>query len=80
VSLITRLRLDACLYDPAPTRKAGKRGRTALKGKAQPKLSSTHTVYGFPSSWLFPAFDDEKLNMRAGARMEHETFNTVVFN
>ena len=39
VSAITRLRLDACLYDPAPAREAGKRGRKALKGKAQPKLS-----------------------------------------
>jgi hypothetical protein len=39
VSAITRLRLDACLYDPAPAREAGKRGRQALKGKAQPKLS-----------------------------------------
>ena len=39
VSAITRLRLDACLYDPAPAREAGKRGRNALKGKAQPKLS-----------------------------------------
>jgi hypothetical protein len=43
VSIITRLRLDACLYDPAPTREAGKRGRTALKGKAQPKLSQRLT-------------------------------------
>ncbi len=39
VCAITRLRLDACLYDPAPARPAGKRGRNALKGKAQPKLS-----------------------------------------
>jgi hypothetical protein len=38
VSAVTRLRLDACLYDPAPAREAGKRGRGALKGKAQPKL------------------------------------------
>jgi hypothetical protein len=39
---ITRLRLDACWYDPAPQRKAGKggqRGRPALKGQRQPKLS-----------------------------------------
>ncbi len=43
VSIITRLRLDACLYDPAPTREAGKRGRRALKGKAQPKLSQRLT-------------------------------------
>jgi len=39
VSAITRLRLDACLYDPAPAREAGKRGRHALKGKPQPKLA-----------------------------------------
>jgi DDE superfamily endonuclease len=38
VSAITRLRLDACLYDPAPEREAGKKGRPALKGKRQPKL------------------------------------------
>jgi hypothetical protein len=40
VSLITRLRLDACLYEPPPRREAGKRGRHALKGKAQPKLAA----------------------------------------
>lgn len=39
VSAITRLRLDACLYDPAPEREAGKKGRPALKGKRQPKLA-----------------------------------------
>jgi DDE superfamily endonuclease len=43
VSAITRLRLDACLYDPAPAREAGKRGRTALKGQAQPKLATRLT-------------------------------------
>ncbi len=43
VSAITRLRLDACLYDPAPVREAGKRGRHALKGPAQPKLSARLT-------------------------------------
>ena len=39
VSAIARLRLDACLYDPAPAREAGKRGRKALKGQPQPKLA-----------------------------------------
>jgi hypothetical protein len=39
VSVITRLRLDACLYDPASPREAGKKGRPALKGKRQPKLA-----------------------------------------
>jgi hypothetical protein len=39
VCVITRLRLDACLYDPAPLREAHTKGRTALKGKRQPKLA-----------------------------------------
>ncbi len=39
VSIITRLRLDACVYEPAPPREAHKKGRTALKGKRQPKLA-----------------------------------------
>lgn len=39
VSVIARLRLDACLYDPAPKREAGQKGRTALKGRRQPKLA-----------------------------------------
>lgn len=38
VSFITRLRLDAALYDAAPQRPAGKRGRSRLKGKRQPTL------------------------------------------
>ncbi|GHO81508.1 hypothetical protein KSD_92790 [Ktedonobacter sp. SOSP1-85] len=37
--LVTRLRLDACLYEPAPERKAGKKGRRAVKGERQPKLA-----------------------------------------
>jgi hypothetical protein len=43
VSVIARLRLDACLYDPAPVREAKKQGRPALKGKAQPKLAARLT-------------------------------------
>jgi hypothetical protein len=31
VSLITRLRLDAALYDPAPPRQPHQQGRTPLK-------------------------------------------------
>lgn len=43
VSAITRLRLDACLYDPVPPREAGKKGRHALKGQRQPKLAERLT-------------------------------------
>ena len=37
-SLITRLRLDAQLYDPAPPRKQGQKGRPRVKGERRPSL------------------------------------------
>ena len=40
VCMITRLRLDANLFRPAPIRRPGQRGRTPLKGRALPKLSA----------------------------------------
>ena len=40
VRLITRLRLDANLFAPAPPRRPGQRGRAPLKGKRLPKLSA----------------------------------------
>ena len=39
VTVITRLRLDAALYDPAPERKKGTNGRPRLKGARQPTLA-----------------------------------------
>jgi len=39
-SLITRLRLDAALYDSAPPRMAGQNGRPRLKGKRRPTLKT----------------------------------------
>jgi DDE superfamily endonuclease len=39
-SLITRLRLDAALYDPAPPREPGTQGRPRLKGKRRPTLEA----------------------------------------
>ena len=38
VTLITRLRLDAALYEPAPTRLSGQMGRPRLKGQRLPTL------------------------------------------
>jgi len=40
-SLITRVRLDAALYDPPPTREAGHIGRPRLKGARRPTLKAT---------------------------------------
>jgi hypothetical protein len=39
VTFITRLRLDAALYAPAPPRRAGQMGRPRLKGERLPNLS-----------------------------------------
>jgi hypothetical protein len=38
VTLVTRLRLDAALYDPAPPREPGQIGRPRRKGQRQPTL------------------------------------------
>jgi hypothetical protein len=38
--VVTRLRLDAALYDPAPPRAPGARGRPRLKGTRQPTLKA----------------------------------------
>jgi hypothetical protein len=43
VTMITRLRLDAALYDPAPPRKPGAKGRPRLKGQRQPTLAARLT-------------------------------------
>ncbi|MFP4438870.1 MAG: transposase [Chloroflexaceae bacterium] len=43
VTLITRLRLDAALYDPAPQRTAATRGRPRKNGARQPTLAQRLT-------------------------------------
>jgi hypothetical protein len=43
VLLITRLRLDAALYEPAPPRVPGQRGRPRVKGKRLPTLEQVLT-------------------------------------
>jgi hypothetical protein len=39
IAFITRLRLDAALYEPAPPRRPGQRGRPRIKGERLPNLS-----------------------------------------
>lgn len=49
ITAITRLRLDAALYDPAPERVAGQNGRPRKKGARQPtlqeRLRDTTTIW-----------------------------------
>jgi DDE superfamily endonuclease len=40
VTMVTRLRLDAALYEPAPPRAPGTRGRPRLKGARRPTLAA----------------------------------------
>jgi hypothetical protein len=40
VTLVTRLRLDAALYDPTPPRRPGQIGRPRLKGSRRPTLAA----------------------------------------
>ncbi len=51
VCVVTRLRLDANLFDPAPPRRPGQIGRPRCKkGKPQPKLAQrlAHTDTSWP--------------------------------
>lgn len=45
-TVITRLRLDAALYAPAPPRRRGQRGRTPVKGKRLTALSKRLSAAG----------------------------------
>jgi DDE superfamily endonuclease len=54
VKFITRLRLDAALYDPAPPRTAGQMGRPRLKGERLPNLSRSSPRIRAPSGQLPP--------------------------
>jgi hypothetical protein len=49
VSLITRLRLDAALYDPAPSRTPGQNGRPRKKGGRRPTLQQV--LSDPPTQW-----------------------------
>ncbi len=40
VTIVTRLRLDAALSDPAPPREHGKKGAPRKKGERQPALAA----------------------------------------
>jgi hypothetical protein len=56
VTLISRLRLDAALYRPAPARRRGQNGRPRLKGQRLPslarRLTQAHTRWqGCQLSW-----------------------------
>ena len=48
VAVVTRLRLDAALYEPAPARKAKQTGRPRKKGRRLPTLHQVATATATP--------------------------------
>jgi hypothetical protein len=48
VAMVTRLRLDAALYEPAPARKAKQTGRPRKKGRRLPTLQQVATAKATP--------------------------------
>lgn len=56
ITFITRLRLDAALYEPAPPRYPGQMGRPRLKGERLPNLS---VIAEDPSTTWTPSTVDE---------------------
>jgi hypothetical protein len=49
ITMITRFRLDAALYEPAPVRRPGLKGRSRLKGKRLPTLEQM--VHDTTTTW-----------------------------
>jgi hypothetical protein len=74
VTFITRLRLDAALYEPAPPRRPGQIGRPRLKGERLPNLS---VVAEDPSTFWKPAKIANWYG--SGDRMVEITSNTAVW-
>ena len=50
VTVVTRLRLDAARYDPAPLREPGTKGRPRVKGERQPTLAHRSWAFATASS------------------------------
>ena len=61
VRLITRLRLDASLFAPAPPRRPGQRGPRACKGRRLPKLTEVlaHPATRWTRVWVTEWYGDE---------------------
>lgn len=74
ITFITRLRLDAALYEPAPPRRPGQRGRPRLKGERLPNLSE---VAEDPSTVWKPATIANWYG--SGQRMVEIATNTAVW-
>lgn len=49
ITMVTRLRLDAALYEPAPPRRPGQKGRSRVKGKRLPTLEQM--VHDAATTW-----------------------------
>ena len=70
VSFITRLRLDAALYEPAPAQKKGQKGRPAKKGNRLPTLEQLaqlpHTEWQEVVFWEWYGQNQKKMLLTTG--------------
>src|SRR5260370_21887667 len=68
------------LFLPSLMRAKPRFARFLLFGQRLAIQQPRCALYDLPTSWLFQAFDDEKLNKRLDDRMKDENLITVVFN
>ena len=76
VTVITRLRLDAALYEPAPPRETGQMGRPRLKGKRLPPLTKqlSDPKTGWQSTTIIWYQDQEKnVEVASGTALWYHT-------
>lgn len=55
ITMVTRFRLDAALYEPAPPRRPGQKGRSRVKGKRLPTLEQM--VHDAATTWTSVTLD-----------------------
>lgn len=81
-SMITRLRLDAALYEPAPVRLSGTMGRPRLKGKRLPNLEQilldTDTQWSNVSLSRWYGETDRQVEITTGLAVWYHTGLPVV--
>ena len=56
ITMVVRFRLDAALYEPAPVRRPGQRGRTRVKGNRLPTLAHMAATTATWTSLLIPSW------------------------
>lgn len=82
VAMVTRLRLDAALYEPAPEREAGTIGRPRKKGKRLPtlkeRLADPQTVWERATVSRWYGGEEREVEIASGTAVWYHTGQPVV--